>query len=192
MIREDWFPTSIWYGYLDFNTENIKNLCLEQRKIDPEGRKISNIGGWQSQDNINLKKEFKSFFDSINSKLEYIHKDIGPSFKTKITNAWININGPYDYNNKHVHAWSTLSGCVYIDTDNESGKIVFTNPTNQDLYPFHLDSENKNSRYFSAVDYKPKNNKIIIFPSWIEHEVLPSRNTKTERISISFNSLQVN
>jgi uncharacterized protein (TIGR02466 family) len=42
---------------------------------------------------------------------------------------------------------------------------------------------------FSSATYtiNPVEGKLIIFPAWLEHEVLPT-NTDEERISISFNS----
>ena len=53
MIREDWFSTPIWVED-NFLTENefnaIYNFVYETRDSDKEGRIISNVGGWQSNE----------------------------------------------------------------------------------------------------------------------------------------------
>ena len=42
------FKTNIYCCDLKINLEQLKNNILDIRKKDPEGRMVSNQGGWQS------------------------------------------------------------------------------------------------------------------------------------------------
>ena len=46
-----WFPTPIWWeDTTDIEIQPILDLCYQLRTNDPAGRRLSNEGGWQSQD----------------------------------------------------------------------------------------------------------------------------------------------
>jgi uncharacterized protein (TIGR02466 family) len=185
MIRELWFPTPIWYDYISFDKDKIIQDCYRMKEINPVGNKLSNVGGWQSKNILDL-PQFKDFFVAVNNKCEEVYAEIAPNFKGHITNAWININGPNCYNKLHYHARCTFSGCVYLNVEEESGDIAFNTPTLQEHYPFYVTD---NPMFYLKVKYKPENYKMLLFPAWVSHEVLPSPNAKGDRISISFNIL---
>ncbi|MFN9956970.1 MAG: putative 2OG-Fe(II) oxygenase, partial [bacterium] len=76
----------------------------------------------------------------------------------------------------------------YISIPENSGRIVFHN----DFSPIkHYPFVSENSPiFFRKVLYTPKNGMIVMFPSWVPHEV--EMNTSNEpRISISFNVKQI-
>lgn len=190
MKKELWFPTPIWYDQLDFDREKIKQACYKLKELDSEGRTISNFGGWQSTDIVSMNlPEFNEFLSALNDKCKEVYSDITPNFEGVLGNAWVNIHGPNAYNRLHFHCWSTLSGCVYINVEDDSGDIVFRTPTPQVHYPFNPED---NPLFFESVTYKPTNNKIIVFPAWLAHETFPSPNSREDRISISFNIIQSN
>lgn len=186
MKKELWFPTPIWFGQIEFDREKIKKACYKLKEKDPEGRIVSNCEGWQSKDILN-EPTFKSFLKILNNSCKEIYRDISPNFDGVIDAAWVNINGPNGYNKLHYHSRCSLSGCVYINVDENSGEIFFHNPTLQEHYPINV---SENPIFFQTVVYTPLNKRLLIFPAWIMHETSTSPNAKEDRISISFNITQ--
>ncbi len=188
MIRENWFCTPIWFEQLNFDTVAVARKCLQLREEGHTNRVLSNVGGWQSTD-ITLAEhsEFHVIDDILCEKIDEFAESIGSDLFFRLDNIWININERGDYNGRHVHPVSSFSGTIYIQTDDNTGKIRFYNdywmPKH---YPVKLDNTNL---FCQHVNYTPRDGMIIIFPSWVPHEVLPSESDMT-RISMSFNIRQ--
>lgn len=182
------FPSPLYVFILNFDQEKVIDKCYKM-KNEGQGKFLSNVGGWQSNDfYFNQIDDFKELFLEIEKSLHELGNSVHNDFQVFATNSWININGPYDYNRRHVHPHSTFSACVYVQVDeNNSGPIVFKSPSNRQHYfinPF-------GNRIFDEEAYVyPLNKMLLVFPSWVEHEVLPSPNSSTERISIAFNIQQ--
>lgn len=188
MNRENWFCTPIWFDNLDFDTSIVAGKCLQLKKEKFANRVLSNVGGWQSVDiHLDQFSEFQVIKEIINRKLIDLQGFINSSYPLMLDNIWININERGDYNNTHVHPVSAFSGTVYIQTDDKTGKIRFFNDFYmQKHYPVKLDNSDL---FYQNVTYTPKNGMIIIFPSWIPHEVTSSE-SDIPRISMSFNIRQ--
>ena len=91
-------------------------------KKEDDGVKISNRGGWQS---TSFKVENED--DLLHSFLINCLNGFPPikeSVKLFVS-AWININRPGDFNIKHFHPQSDLSGVLWIKTSNNCGNIQF-------------------------------------------------------------------
>jgi uncharacterized protein (TIGR02466 family) len=183
-----WFPQPIWFK--DYDVDFSKAIeYIQKLKTSNPGRKRSNMGGWQSEDIniIEVSKELEEPFNVILSGVKHVAQDLqqygfGNFY---LTNAWINVNKGTDYNREHVHPLNTFSGCLYLKTSSSSGAIEFSRPDNMKLYP---GTDNKTDIFYSAAHYKPVSGKLLIFPAWLSHTVLPSENNE-ERISIAFNIL---
>ncbi len=191
MFLEKWFTTNIWYDYVSFDFNSVKEEC-ELFALTHEGRKISNIGGWQSTDiyldNLNEYKKFKSIqivLNIINQKIEEFAKEINldPQQKLELDNVWINLNGTGHYNDQHAHENCFFAGVLYVNVNVNTGDIVFVN---NNINPHFEFSSTKAYPVHHNVSYKPENGKIIIFPSWAQHKVLPNESDEV-RISLSFN-----
>lgn len=184
------FPSSIHrLGINNFN--DYKNKLVEEtyqeRNEDPKGRKISNRGGWQS-DEIEIrqcKSETlkKIIVDSL-SNFEPISEKV-----SMFVEGWKNINGPGNFNVKHNHPRSDLSGVLWIKTPKNSGNIVFTSPHVFNRYQeidSYTDEFKYNSNSYISYYFIPKEGHILIFPSFLEHEVEINKSDE-DRISYSFN-----
>ena len=184
------FPSSIHrLGINNFN--DYKNKLVEEtyqeRNEDPKGRKISNRGGWQSNE-IEIrqcKSETlkKIIVDSL-SNFEPISEKV-----SMFVEGWKNINGPGNFNVKHNHPRSDLSGVLWIKTPKNSGNIVFTSPHFFNRYQeidSYTDEFKYNSNSYISYYFIPKEGHILIFPSFLEHEVEINKSDE-DRISYSFN-----
>ena len=95
------------------------DYAYEFKNKDPEGVIYSNHGGWQSPnfDIVDENDLLHSFLINCLSNFPNIDKSI--NFEV---DAWININKKGDYNEKHNHPNSLLSGCIYLHVpDQPSG-----------------------------------------------------------------------
>lgn len=195
MIREDWFSTPIWVED-NFLTENefnaIYNFVYETRDSDKEGRIISNVGGWQSNEirEYSFKSKGWDFYpQKIFVKANTILDELSCSdfVNNLLVASWININKNNDYNVDHIHSRSALS-CVFYLT--YGSKIIFKAPRSDMSY--YLDntivSRGETILSYKEVSYEPKPNRLIFFPSFLIHSVEPS-NSNDVRISIASNVL---
>ena len=183
------FPSSIHSlgidNFDDYKDQLIKETYKE-RDEDPIGREVSNCGGWQSNQ-ITIQKDrselLKEIITNSVSKLP-ISEGV-----YAVVEGWKNINAPGDFNVKHNHPRSNLSGVLWIKTPKDSGNIVFTSPQFFDRFN-ELDSYTKefkyNSNCYMTYYFPPTEGRILIFPSSLEHEVEKNKSSE-DRISYSFN-----
>jgi len=191
MNIEMYFPTPVWWGYKELDNESMKSLAYNLRKTDPNGRRLSNQGGWQSMDfRPGTHPELKSLEDVIMAQAEQCVRDFGYNENTcfiVLENLWININQKGDTNSVHIHDNSFVSGAYYVKATPEQGSIIFYKSYNQD---FITSSQAQIKRYTalsaSAIAFKPETGKLVMFPGWLPHGV-ERNSTDDDRISISFN-----
>jgi uncharacterized protein (TIGR02466 family) len=177
------FITSIWIDEIS----DQKNLIEHINKIKTDKHPISksNKGGWQSKAYF---EDCNSFLDltmaEIIEKIKIVYKDMGIDQMPRLKNYWFNCNHRNDYNLVHVHPYSFVSAVLYIKTSLNCGNIVFERPDNFDHFidGAFIHTEN-NIRSFYIT---PKNNQLIMFPSYLPHYVEKS-NSDDERISLALN-----
>ena len=192
MNLEKWFPTPIWYDFLNQDWKAIKERCLQLEAEDTQQMQLSNIGGWHSPDlAIHDDPVLKPLFKDIQEKLKNVSAQIDHRFDVEITSAWVIINRGKAYNAKHYHPESALSGVIYVHADDNSGHIGFIRGDLKQHYPINtFDSDLFNEE----VTFKPEIGKLVVFPSWVYHYVNSNADEQSNeaRISIAFNTRQVN
>ena len=184
------FPTCIHSLEIDnFDTyrDQLVREIYQERDEDPVGRKKSNYGGWQSKQ-----------VDIHESKLETLKKvivDSLPQLKSlsnsvsMIVAGWKNINGPGNFNFRHNHPRSNLSGVLWIKAPKDSGNIEFESPQLFNRYQeldSYTDEFKLNSNCYMTYFFPPKEGRLLIWPSDLEHEVKENKSDE-DRISYSFN-----
>ena len=184
------FPSSIHrLGINNFNDYKGKLIeeIYQERDEDPVGRKVSNCGGWQSnQVDIHKSKSeiLKEIIIGSLLQLEPISDRV-----SMIVTGWKNINGPGNFNLKHNHPRANFSGVLWIKTPKDSGNIVFESPHIFNRYQ-ELDSYTEESKYnsnsYMTYYFVPKEGRILIWSSDLEHEVEENKSNE-DRISYSFN-----
>tara|TARA_B100001996_G_scaffold329086_1_gene276609 strand:+ start:7088 stop:7645 length:558 start_codon:yes stop_codon:yes gene_type:complete len=183
MFVDEIFPTPVWGFDLDFNLSDIEYWCYRQ-KDDSNGRVISNVGGWQSDDlNEFDDTPLTPLIDWINKEAPHWAKDLGIPCDPKVFNLWVNINPKFSYNSVHVHPEARLSGAFYVRAPKDSGALCFTRDND-----YALGTVAPNETRYSSAEwmYEPKENRAIIFPAWVKHHVKANLSEK-DRISLAFN-----
>jgi uncharacterized protein (TIGR02466 family) len=96
-----------------------------------------------------------------------------------IVHWWANINAPGSRNTFHTHKEDEFS-CVYYLQGTDTGDLRFPNPANL------LGDCSKTSPFTRDFLFAPNDGDLILFPSWLPHEVEPNLSNR-ERINIAFN-----
>jgi len=106
--------------------------------------------------------------------------DILNSHNLFLGNSWVQIYKKNQKHIKHTHTNSAYSGIIYVDGNKNSGQTIFYHPLRDRLLEYDIN--------FIEI-FKPefKINKLILFPSYIVHEVLEEKEDSNRTI-ISFNT----
>jgi uncharacterized protein (TIGR02466 family) len=180
------FTSFIACDYLDLDVENLKKFSLVEKE-KYHGREISNYGGWQSCDYSIDHPELAQLGTVIKQKISDLLPKIGFNNNFTITNCWININEIGHFNIPHTHGFSTLAGVFYITAPSEGGKLILRNPVAAHDFCVNKKTVSDWNEFNSPTwEIEPEINKLVIWPSWIDHYTLPNTSNES-RISLAFN-----
>lgn len=191
-IREDWFPTSIWYFDLPESAElnrRLAELIQAERTADLTGLAgRSSVLGWHSADDLQRRLEFAGFFEmasqciaEVVTFLRWDSNRVAP----QLLNAWACVNPPGASNALHNHPQSLLSGVYYVSAPEQSGALTFRDPR-EAATMFAPPVTEQTHWTFQRIAYPPQTGRLLIFPSWLLHGVEPNL-SREDRIAISFN-----
>jgi len=167
----------------------IDNVIPENDILDIRKHIISTYNSdtknWQSIADLHK----MIIYDTLTDKILEYSKNVFDKLELKydsfkITDMWSNVLKPGETHRPHTHSNNMLSGVYYVDAIETSG-IIFTDPRPQagviqpDVNKQILDNA-------SIVKYDSATNRMILFPSWLQHYV-PVNETNKNRISIAFN-----
>ena len=202
--RNDIFSTQIWTKYIDhIDNEAIAKYILTKEQEDTEGQsqQFSNIGGWHSKNTLEHETTGEQPKTTILNKLHIsikevmreivIHNQYRSNIKIEYDGMWANVNRYKDFNVSHVHPQCDWSGVYYVKTPEDCGLLSFTDPRKismlrrDELYQ-NAETTTIPPDHTGYISIVPKEGELIIFPAYLEHQVLPNR-TDDPRISISFN-----
>jgi uncharacterized protein (TIGR02466 family) len=146
------------------------------------------------------KKQFKSLKNLITEKIAWFTNVVlnftGEPF---ITQSWVNCNSPSQYTHLHAHPNSIVSGCLYLEVNDNNGIIQFhkynDNVNSSTLYALRPKSNDVPVNYsyaeifqYHIKDIKVKSGDLVLFPSYLLHSV-PMNNTRNDRWGLAFNSV---
>ncbi len=192
VTEEYLFPSMVWYADIEGASEMNEALVAHISEIRKtlKSTKRSNEMGWHSPTNLHLDKGFAELCDCITGMSQTIAASMNTQANRRlaIESFWVNINPKFAYNALHDHPQSTLSGVYYVRASDEAGCLRFRDPrAGKRMSPWPVDPDaQKDQRHWDRVNYKPLPGRLIMFPSWLEHDVEPNMSDE-ERISISFN-----
>ena len=103
-----------------------------------------------------------------------------------LDSLWVNILEPGGYHTAHLHPGSVISGTVYIRVPDGAGAIRFEDPRLAMMMAAPLRRPHASERRRTFVDIAPKPGAILLWESFLRHEV-PENRARSRRISLSFN-----
>ncbi len=196
-----WFPTFIYCeplqasGLERFNRE-LAHECRQLRDFDRAGRRWSEKnypGGYTSYASMNELHRFSSTFATLEKKLTRHVRTFARRLdldlrgrSVNLTDLWVNIMPPSAAHSLHLHPLSFISGTYYVATPAGCPGLKFEDPRLDRFMaaPPRLPAARRENR--SHVTYPAQAGNVILFESWLRHEVATNR-VEEERISVSFN-----
>ena len=126
---------------------------------------------------FNLKNQILEHSKIYLNNLGHIYEDL------QINTSWGTLTLPNQPPNVHNHSNSYISGVYYLT---KCSSIQFYNPSTQ-MWKFlpDISLDTNNPLTFSSCYFTPEINTLLLFPSFLEHDITPSKDDK--RFSISFN-----
>lgn len=109
--------------------------------------------------------------------------------------SWFHITRSGGYQSNHFHPNASWSGIYCVDPGDavadrpESGQVKFYDPRGPGAH-MHFDAGNRqlDPRFSTNPVYlSHQAGQLVIFPSWLLHEVLPYQGTR-ERVVVAFNA----
>lgn len=137
--------------------------------------------------------ELQPLLHEVYIRFNLLYKSMGLSENTKldILRAWTNIDNTMPIDTPHIHPDATFSGVYYVKGTGEieNGSLVLHSPVaalQHCINPTIISSNN----YFNCFAHTipPKTGRLVLFPSWIMHNVQKNY-TQEERISIAFDAV---
>ncbi len=198
---KSFFVTRIYDATLDQSGKKIDMLDLAENcnmiaEDDIAGQnwcEENNFPGYTSYASLNdLAWRFPIFKDLtkiLNKHVENFVKDLQFDLsgkKLNLDSLWINILPPGGVHSSHLHPHSVISGTTYVKVPEGSGAIKFEDPRLAMMMATPPRKETVRSELKSFVYLEPKAGNIILWESWLRHEV-PMNLSNEERVSISFN-----
>tara|TARA_B100001079_G_C16225721_1_gene432337 strand:+ start:69 stop:680 length:612 start_codon:yes stop_codon:yes gene_type:complete len=185
MERQKIFSTNI---FIEDNFLQPQRLPAMQEEIERLYKQRTYSDNWQTSPDLDKEDSsgaFKWFAKDVSKAAFDVFDTLDYNVdEIEITGMWGNVLRPGEAHQTHTHSNNFLSGVFYLSSDGATGLTISDpRPAADVLVPRKKKKTQDNSNLLS---YKSKQNRIIIFPSWLVHWVPINRSTK-DRISISFN-----
>ena len=189
MIREEFFPTSIFGKVIKLDNDKLAQDIVNWSNQDP-GVSKTNVKGWHSTTDMALKPEYQNLVNELMIMCKDMFKEEWLDREPVLGNMWANINPKEGMNQSHIHPNSLFSGVYYVKSNPQAGKLKIYDPRPgaQIVMPARVKGQPPKHLWREA-NLDPVPGRIIMFPAWLWHSVEPNQSNDL-RISVSFNFIQ--
>ncbi len=174
--------------HVDEDTSELKSCELYTKSnLQNEEEGTNNSRGIET---YRILEKFPTIKNILNQYVNKVLKEtIGYDANFTITTSWITLTTKNTKSQKHVHKNSFWSAVYYFDDDygKKAGRIGFQNPIPQlsSFLPEMKEGE-INSITANEIYLKPRSKMLILFPSYVYHEIAIHREDNNRR-SLAFN-----
>jgi uncharacterized protein (TIGR02466 family) len=106
--------------------------------------------------------------------------------RLKLDNLWVNVLEPGGSHSGHIHPHCVISGTYYVVIPDGASSIRFEDPRLPLMMAAPAPYEDADMACQRFVHVAPKPGDLLMWESWLRHEVPPNR-AASPRISVSFN-----
>jgi uncharacterized protein (TIGR02466 family) len=198
MTTHSLFPTLVHSARLQRSwrplNDRLLRECLQLREDDAAGRRWSQKsypGGYTSYNSVSRMQQVSPTFAALERALSRHVRAFARALQfdldnrpLEMTDCWVNIMPQQVTHGLHLHPLSTISGTYYVRTPRGVPGLKLEDPRLDRFMAAPPRGTGAGGR--SWVEIPAEAGKLILFESWLRHEV-PANRTASERISISFN-----
>lgn len=190
MPIEYFFPKAFYYKDELINedaNERLVEAAHSLRQEFPLSTRSNLYTTYGSVPDIFARSEFSVLHNGLINEIgQYLDiLETRPGNKYAISDSWVSISSPGNYERMHTHDGSYISGVYYIRTAPDCGDLSFEELSDNLWASARTKPEN-----FNTVRYAPKDRRLILFNSKIPHSVGQNLSS-SERIALSFNIIIV-
>ncbi|MGB3625499.1 MAG: TIGR02466 family protein [Henriciella sp.] len=192
------FPTHLYqarHADADF-LEEIEAACWMVEEGDQAGHdwcEEKGYPGYTSYASLNDLPDRAPAFETLADELAAqalrfageLHWEL-PKKGLTLDALWVNVLGEGAAHSGHIHPGSVISGTYYVAVPDGSGDIRFEDPRLAMMMAAPPLKDEVPEALKRFVYVAPKPGDMLMWESWLRHEVMPSR-TEEARISVSFN-----
>ena len=195
------FATRLYHASLTaegrVDPKELESSCLVIAGDDEAGQDwcdANDFPGYTSYASLtDLPWRFPIFADLVQaldahvaSFAEDLQFDLGAK-ALKLEDIWINILPPGGIHTGHLHPHSVISGTTYVAMPDGASAIKFEDPRHAMMMaaPPRIKDAREELRQFIYI--APKVGDVLLWESWLRHEVPMNMAEEDPRISISFN-----
>ncbi len=106
--------------------------------------------------------------------------------RLKLDNIWVNVLEPGGSHSGHIHPHCVLSGAYYVRVPDGASSLKFEDPRLPMMMSAPAPREDADEARRRFVYVAPKAGDLLLWESWLRHEVPPNR-AASSRVSVSFN-----
>ncbi|WP_322895928.1 MULTISPECIES: TIGR02466 family protein [unclassified Yoonia] len=195
------FATQLYHAKLSahgaINTAELENSCLVIADDDEAGQQWCEEQGYPGYTSYASLTDLPWRFPIFKDLVKVLDKHVAGFAKDldfdlgdkalKLEDIWINILPPGGIHTGHIHPHSVISGTTYVAMPDGASAIKFEDPRLPMMMaaPPRLKTAREALRQFVYV--APAVGDVLLWESWLRHEVPMNMAEEEERISVSFN-----
>jgi uncharacterized protein (TIGR02466 family) len=197
---EKFFPTYIFQSQLPpQNKKLLKELGREAhifRDLDEHGNEWSKENYYHGYTSYSSPMDLVYQSSSFSELKKWIDREVKSYAKALdfdfgqgslvMSSSWINIMGMNAQHSFHLHPHSAISGVFFIQCPKGSAPFRVEDPRLAQFMGSAPRKPTARQDHQRFIDLVPKSGEMLLFESWLKHEVRPHR-IDEERVSFSFN-----
>lgn len=202
MTTRSLFATRLYQALIEAPEllEELADSCRMLAEDDTAGRAWSKAHGYKGYTSYASLNDLPQRDPAIGDLVRLLNRhvarfaadcafDLGGR-KLKLDSLWVNVMQPGGAHSGHIHPHSVVSGTLYVAVPPGSGAIRFEDPRLAAMMAAPTRADDAPEELRSFVHVAPAPGMVLLWESWLRHEVMPHTGTprrSDDRISISFN-----
>ncbi len=179
------------------DSDEFEASCWSIAQDDEAGQKWSDDNGYPGYTSYasltDLPWRFPIFADLVKcldahvaAFAEDLEFDLGEK-KLQLEDLWINILPPGGTHASHIHPHSVISGTTYVAMPEGASALKLEDPRLPMMMAAPPRRKDARQKLRTFIYEKPKVGDVLLWESWLRHEVPLNMADEDERISVSFN-----
>jgi uncharacterized protein (TIGR02466 family) len=177
--------------------DELENSCLVIAEDDEAGQDWSEQNGYPGYTSYasltDLPWRFPIFADLVKvldqhvaAFAEDLEFDLDGR-ELKLEDLWINILPPGGTHASHIHPHSVISGTTYVSMPEGASALKLEDPRSARMMASPARKKDARRELKPFIYMAPKVGDVLLWESWLRHEVPLNMADEDERISVSFN-----